>query len=697
MNRKRNSINLNNKGFTMVELLVAMAILGLLIVMAFPTMRTVQTANTNNKYDQYGKAILSASKLYVDSYEDDLFSKNIENDTHDIAYTELKERDLIKDIGLDDADCSSTVVTVIKYGDDYQYCLNMKCTKGSKTTYEKKDKNGYCSTVTNAEVKYIYKTQSKTISVSKGSKNYEVAAPGTLFSGINTTTDRYVNWLGSDGKTYNNKDKIAGPINNQITLTAQFNDDSRVKIKINMNGGSLASSHGSRIGTSGNFVTLDNQLYMHNFLYNTSGSGVGNGEIGTDGLVDWNNSGWVNLTRSGYTINGATAWNTKPNGTGKSYDQSKNYKGKDFCTGDCELILYANWIKLHTLRYNDNGGSGCSSKSITKQYNQTWGTLCTPSRSGYIFNGWKSGNTTITASSKATQDITVVAQWKANPPKCSISANVGPNGNGWNRTNVNLYLNITGTATNYGMATSGNSTNGVRSVTVSREGTTTYYGYVANPGGSASCYYTVKIDKTPPTYSAKMMGSDNSSSYNYVRYKCNDSLSGCTADTNYVYKNITSDVNLTYYDRAGNSMSATAFRHYILYLVYIPEGHHSSLSVAKSKVKTATLRAAQNWKTKTTMRSDGTVYKSAFYAGGKRYTGGNEGGMNHNPITGGYWSFTPSSSCGKNGTKYFTWGEIANAIPSLNGKHLYSCYYCSSCSSSTKILCANGSTCTNSR
>ena len=40
----------------------------------------------------------------------------------------------------------------------------------------------------------------------------------------------------------------------------------------------------------------------------------------------------------------------------------------------------------HTLTYNNNGGSGCS--SVTKNYNESWGTLCTPSRTGYTFTGW---------------------------------------------------------------------------------------------------------------------------------------------------------------------------------------------------------------------------------------------------------------------------------------------------------------------
>ena len=57
-----------NKGFTMVELLVAMVILGLLILMAFPTIRAIQANNRKSNFEQFGKTVLSASKLYVDRY-----------------------------------------------------------------------------------------------------------------------------------------------------------------------------------------------------------------------------------------------------------------------------------------------------------------------------------------------------------------------------------------------------------------------------------------------------------------------------------------------------------------------------------------------------------------------------------------------------------------------------------------------------
>ena len=70
----------------------------------------------------------------------------------------------------------------------------------------------------------------------------------------------------------------------------------------------------------------------------------------------------------------------------------------------------------YTLHYNDNGGSGCSSKTITRNAGESWGTLCTPTRSGYKFDGWKNGDTIVNASSKANANITVKAEWTSTSP-----------------------------------------------------------------------------------------------------------------------------------------------------------------------------------------------------------------------------------------------------------------------------------------
>ena len=117
-------------------------------------------------------------------------------------------------------------------------------------------------------------------------------------------------------------------------------------------------------------------------------------------------------TRTGYTFAGWTK-------DGSSFT-------KNTVCNKLNTTIKANWtINYYTLRYNDNDGSGCSSQSITKPYNTSWGGLCTPTRVGHTFNGWYNGTTRVTETSKAKKDIIVKADWTVNSYKLTYDDNGG--------------------------------------------------------------------------------------------------------------------------------------------------------------------------------------------------------------------------------------------------------------------------------
>ena len=150
---------MKQKGFTMVELLAAIAILALLVVMAFPTMRALQSRNEQKKYVEYGRSMISAAKLYTDSYADDLFPKGYKNDFAKISTESLVQKDLLKNIGFTDVSCinGESFIVVAKYGDDYQYCLSMTCkNKAGVKVYEEINKEGICKTYDTRTVIYKY-------------------------------------------------------------------------------------------------------------------------------------------------------------------------------------------------------------------------------------------------------------------------------------------------------------------------------------------------------------------------------------------------------------------------------------------------------------------------------------------------------------------------------------------------------------
>ena len=90
---------------------------------------------------------------------------------------------------------------------------------------------------------------------------------------------------------------------------------------------------------------------------------------------------YLTPTRTGYTFSGYSTSSTT-SGTIKSC--SSSHEGG---------TLYASWkANTYTLTFNANGGSvSPTSKTIT--YGSTFGTLPTPTRTGYTFAGWMDGGT----------------------------------------------------------------------------------------------------------------------------------------------------------------------------------------------------------------------------------------------------------------------------------------------------------------
>jgi uncharacterized repeat protein (TIGR02543 family) len=121
-------------------------------------------------------------------------------------------------------------------------------------------------------------------------------------------------------------------------------------------------------------------------------------------------------SKTGYTFGG---WWTAP-GSGGTYIGPM---GGAFTVGSYAsgTTFYAYWYaSTYTLNYDANGGSvSPSSKTVT--YNSTYGTLPTPTRSGYSFNGWftaTTGGTQVTSATTYTtaSDSTIFAQWTASIP-----------------------------------------------------------------------------------------------------------------------------------------------------------------------------------------------------------------------------------------------------------------------------------------
>lgn len=118
---------LNEQAFTLIELLVAISIMGIILIIALPQVSNIQNHNQETKYKKYAETLIASAKLYIDSYEEDIFVDDKTCET--ITYEKLKEKNLVKNIKIDEADCSNedTFVNVTKEGVQYTYEVSLYC------------------------------------------------------------------------------------------------------------------------------------------------------------------------------------------------------------------------------------------------------------------------------------------------------------------------------------------------------------------------------------------------------------------------------------------------------------------------------------------------------------------------------------------------------------------------------------------
>ncbi len=108
-----------------------------------------------------------------------------------------------------------------------------------------------------------------------------------------------------------------------------------------------------------------------------------------------------------------------------TWGQSRSYNAEHFI----RFNYFEEPVKTYTVTFNANGGS-VSPTSKTVTYGQTYGTLPTPTRTGYYFVGWftqASGGYLVSSSSKVStaSNQTFYAHWEPNTYKVTFDANGG--------------------------------------------------------------------------------------------------------------------------------------------------------------------------------------------------------------------------------------------------------------------------------
>lgn len=263
-------------------------------------------------------------------------------------------------------------------------------------------------------------------------KSYTItynANGGSVSSSSKTVNCTFANWntkADGSGTTYAKGGTYKG--NSAVTLYAQWTDPNAgdlltpTRATYVFDGWFTAQTGGAQV-TSTTKITQNTTLYAHWTLNEYTVSYNANGGSGAPASQQKIHGEVLTLTSSvpstakKYTItynangSGATVsptsksvdctfnnWNTKADGTGTSYSKGGSY------TDNAAVTLYAQWT------------------------NPTYGTLATPTRTGYTFGGWytaASDGTKIETSATVTGNVTIYAHWTANKYTIQFDANGG--------------------------------------------------------------------------------------------------------------------------------------------------------------------------------------------------------------------------------------------------------------------------------
>jgi uncharacterized repeat protein (TIGR02543 family) len=139
-----------------------------------------------------------------------------------------------------------------------------------------------------------------------------------------------------------------------------------------------------------------------------------------------------NLTANAFTYTGHafTGWNTQSDGQGTNYADEAEVNNLT-TENNAEITLFAKWsTNSYTIIYNNNGGTGSMSNTTCD-----YGADCTLrkntfTKTGYKFNGWKSGAQSFTDEQVVNSlieqgSITLETQWQAISYTISFDANGG--------------------------------------------------------------------------------------------------------------------------------------------------------------------------------------------------------------------------------------------------------------------------------
>lgn len=200
-------------------------------------------------------------------------------------------------------------------------------------------------------------------------------------------------------------------------------------------------------------------------------------------------------SKSGHDFVG---WNEKKDGTGKTITENTDVA----ITSD--HTIYAKWLKKYTVTYDSNGGSACNPGTKTIVENGTYGSLCSPNKPGFQFDGWytsASGGSKVESNSKVqNKNHTIYAHWTQTDKTAPTCGKQDPSVTDWTKES----RTITVKCSDKGGAGCEKDSYSKTFSESGKEVNTDTITIKDKAGNEKKCKITVKVDKKAPVVSTNV-------------------------------------------------------------------------------------------------------------------------------------------------------------------------------------------------
>ena len=180
-------------------------------------------------------------------------------------------------------------------------------------------------------------------------------------------------------------------------------DNISLQEKTTLSGGRITEYIREETGVSGSGKYMDPWVFIERFKVTAKSSNTSWGTVTPS--EKYANKG----EKITFSISPGSEYEYSNNDCGATYSNGKLTLSDIQADKDC-IVNFKN--KAYTLTYNNNGGSGCTSKNFVK--NQKVGTLCVPTKTTNEFAGWytsATGGTEVTSDTVLSKATTVYAHW----------------------------------------------------------------------------------------------------------------------------------------------------------------------------------------------------------------------------------------------------------------------------------------------